>query len=31
MSERPASPLAVIKLMTNEGDTLKWAAAARRE
>ena len=22
---------AVIKLITNEGDTLKWAAAARRE
>jgi hypothetical protein len=22
---------AVIKLITNDGDTLKWAAAARRE
>ena len=27
----PRSPKAVIKLITNEGDTLKWAAAARRE
>jgi hypothetical protein len=28
---RPRSRKAVIKLTTNEGDTLKWAAAARRE
>jgi hypothetical protein len=27
----PRSPKALIKLITNDGDTLKWAAAARRE